>query len=661
MKLIGLCAAGLFLTSLCNAQDELVFQQSSDSESEGVAREFLKNLQPVKSPPKNAAFYSLQSLQSKNLPPLPANPFPELPVYAWGNAYIFDDWDVDYVAMKEQGISLFETTDTASKEGAPMMAADGPTPPGEGGGGVWTNSFSPAYSYSSNELWLEITGVTNNAGYFVVHTPDTNAVDLFATTNLSPTVPELNLTNWLWLLRTAAPQTNIVITNLWPTEGWFRMGTMQDSDSDQLTDAYERLVTHTDPDNWDSDGDGMPDGWEWDSFGNFNQTANGDYDGDSVSNLSEYQQGTDPNSIQFAVDFDYLRVGAGGPLCTFSISSGVPAFIGVLIDSTNFASTSWLPYTSSFTPDLGSTDGRKTVWLTLKGRANSSQGNFWQEFHFIRDTTPPLIVITNPTVSTVLRPTIQLQGYSPEPLRSLRYNIINDLVSLTNQEGHVTKQWFDTNFFELTTNWFACLDIPLASGTNTVSLFATDLAGNISSNVYTYILDYSQAANPVIKLHWPEDGAQLSGGNFTCRGWVDDPTAKVFGSLVNTNGTLSTFALVERNGNFWVENLPLTVGTNVLTLTVTNSAGLTSVTNISVVKSDLVLTMNPIPDLWQPYVSVSGTVSDVSCAVWINDVKAVVNSNGTWSATGVPVNDGGTASFVITAYAPGEQQPNSPN
>jgi hypothetical protein len=44
----------------------------------------------------------------------------------------------------------------------------------------------------------------------------------------------------------------------------------------------------------DSDGDGLPDAWELQYFGNLNQTANGDPDGDGLTNLQEYQQGRNP-------------------------------------------------------------------------------------------------------------------------------------------------------------------------------------------------------------------------------------------------------------------------------------------------------------------------------------------------------------------------------
>ena len=50
-----------------------------------------------------------------------------------------------------------------------------------------------------------------------------------------------------------------VITNLPDTACFLILGTPQDSDGDGLTDAYERLVSKTNPNNADTDGDGISD------------------------------------------------------------------------------------------------------------------------------------------------------------------------------------------------------------------------------------------------------------------------------------------------------------------------------------------------------------------------------------------------------------------
>ncbi len=265
MKLAGLCAAGLLLPLFCSAQE---LQQEVSLSPQFLTLESggqVYELPQVLAPPQSGTFYSLQLT---NFPPLPFNPFPEYPVYSFGDAFIFNDWEVDYVALKEQGFSLFGNTSSKLNQDSLAMESGVPSPPGEGGGGSeeTTNNVPQAYSYTTNDLWLEITGVTNAAAYFTIHTPLTNGVyDLFNTTNLVADVPGLNLTNWIWILRSVAGQTNLVATNLPATqvESYYRLGTMLDSDSDGLTDAYETLVSHTDPNNPDTDGDGISDYWEW--------------------------------------------------------------------------------------------------------------------------------------------------------------------------------------------------------------------------------------------------------------------------------------------------------------------------------------------------------------------------------------------------------------
>jgi len=56
-------------------------------------------------------------------------------------------------------------------------------------------------------------------------------------------------------------------------------------------------------------------------------------------------------------------------------------------------------------------------------------------------------------------------------------------------------------------------------------------------------------------------------------------------------------------------------------------------------------------------VTVTGTISDPTYAVWVNGRKAGKTGEHTWMATDVPVTPGGAALFHMTAYAPSEQQP----
>jgi len=49
--------------------------------------------------------------------------------------------------------------------------------------------------------------------------------------------------------------------------------------------------------------------------------------------------------------------------------------------------------------------------------------------------------------------------------------------------------------------------------------------------------------------------------------------------------------------------------------------------------------------------TVSGTISDGDHAVWINGTNATIHDDHTWNASGVPVNQGGTATLHVRAIA----------
>jgi hypothetical protein len=220
----------------------------------------------------------------------------------------------------------------------------------------------------------------------------------------------------------------------------------------------------------------------------------------------------------------------------------------------------------------------------------------------------------------------------------------------------------DTSTWEFTTNTFQAFDVNLVLGTNLITLHASDLAGNQMTTNFTFILDYSGKTNPpALQLAWPQNEEQIGAGAFTMRGLTDDPTATVQAQVVSTSGNSRTFfGVVERSGVFWVDNIPLAGGTNRVELTIADAAGNSSLTNITVIQSPLTLTMNPVSpvsQLWQPTVNVGGTVSDPACVVWVNGIKGANHGDGTWSASNVPVNQGGAAVFRMMGYSPDDQKP----
>ena len=64
----------------------------------------------------------------------------------------------------------------------------------------------------------------------------------------------------------------------------------------------------------DTDGDGLPDAWEMQYFGNLGQTAGGDPDGDGLTNLQEYQQGRNPTKVAQPDDGNGVNLKVHTPL-----------------------------------------------------------------------------------------------------------------------------------------------------------------------------------------------------------------------------------------------------------------------------------------------------------------------------------------------------------
>jgi hypothetical protein len=404
----------------------------------------------------------------------------------------------------------------------------------------------------------------------------------------------------------------------------------------------------------DTDSDGLPDWWELKYFGGLAQGDTEYYDMDESANSSEYLNGTDPNSIRFSTAYPNNFINASTVNGTITVVGGVPSQMVVLVDAVDHSGVNWVTYTSSFTAILPSSDGPHVIQVGLRGRSTDSEQT-WDKTTIWRDTTAPLVIITNPVSSgTLSRPMIQVQGYSIEPLSNLRYDVSNSLGTQNDLQGLVSLQFYDKNVGCLTTNFFQCYDIDLASGANTITLRATDLAGNVTTKTLTYTL-VSDSVSPGITFRWPQNGMKLCGTTFTVDGLVDDPTANVALTLTPAVGPANAFAgLVERDGHFWFENLPLPDGTSIISVTATDPWNNSATSTMCVTRTSFGLTIDVDQNLLsQSQMSVGGTIESPSYSVRVNGIVAQNYGNGSWFASEVPVSSGGTATFDVSAYPPG--------
>ena len=490
------------------------------------------------------------------------------------------------------------------------------------------------YLWDTNQLWLEVTNVSNGWSYLNLHNATNYVYAIWTTTNL------------------LKPFT--VEAELWPTDTNCQPFVLQNFKRQNL---FVRAEDWTDV---DSDGDGVPDWWSWQYFGTVNiGSTNLDLSGNGYTFAQDYSNNIAPTIFTYTgLEAPNNYVSFSQPTVQLDIT-GSPYYIATLIDADNFSNAVWNAYSgSTVTVNLGTSQGWHEVWVGLRGHGDDSTSAVWQRKRLKLDWTPPALFITNPTNSTVDVPMIQLQGYSPEALSRISYDLSNATGTLTNQQVLVLNQRYDTNTFEFTTNTFQAFDVVLTNGVNTFTLHAADLAGNVSTLVTNFTLDYSAKTNPPsIQITWPQAGVKIAGTSVSVRGQLKDATAAVTCLIMATNGlTNYVNGSVERNGRFWLDNLPLAQGSNLVTILVLDAAGNTSVTNFSLLQDDTVLTMNPPSDLaqlWESSISLNGNISDSTAAIWVNGVAGVNHGDGTWSADNVSTTAGGVAVFDLNAALAG--------
>jgi hypothetical protein len=182
---------------------------------------------------------------------------------------VLDTNDVQQIYDWEEDIYFINPFDTAyaALSSAPSNPSTNSTPDViTGAGYLQSDGVDYGCSYSTNAYFVWITNI--------VTTPSSNGMfnvtfsinggqsgyvyDVFAIGTLP--VP-LSSGTWSWMGQGPSCY-RYTIPNVNSLDCFIILGTPQDSDGDGLTDAYELLVSHTDPHNADSNLDGILDGWE---------------------------------------------------------------------------------------------------------------------------------------------------------------------------------------------------------------------------------------------------------------------------------------------------------------------------------------------------------------------------------------------------------------
>jgi hypothetical protein len=266
------------------------------------------------------------------------------------------------------------------------------------------------------------------------------------------------------------------------------------------------------------------------------------------------------------------------------------------------------------------------------------------------------VTYTSPVNTNTFLPVVQITGSINLNVRTLRLDVTNAAGVTPDLEGFVTQRTVVpglgfTNSPAKYTNAFHCFDVPLTNGANTVALRFTDAYGLTFATTVSFTVDFNASpAAPVGTVLWPANGAQLGTDTFTLRGRLDNPTASVVARLTIDGEEQELGGLVERDGTFWLEDLPAPA-TGPVTLVFTDAGGKARTNTLNLTRSPVSLVLNDPsgPNLWDTAMNLSGSVSDPAYSVWINSVRATVDENGNWTADHVPVNAGGVASFALRA------------
>lgn len=174
--------------------------------------------------------------------------------------------------------------------------------------------------------------------------------------------------------------------------------------------------------------------------------------------------------------------------------------------------------------------------------------------------------------------------------------------------------------------------IALIDGPNTVTVSATDAAGNTGSASVT--VTFSDVPPLEITIDTPAEASVFSAGTVAVSGSISDPAA-----VVSVNGVTATIT----GSQYVANNVPLVEGPNFLTAL--GLRGAESVSASVTVEHNLppeVLITAPTEGavLVGAVVDVEGVVDDLAALLDVNGVAASVAADGRFTATGVPLLEG---------------------
>lgn len=240
-----------------------------------------------------------------------------------------------------------------------------------------------------------------------------------------------------------------------------------------------------------------------------------------------------------------------------------------------------------------------------------------------RDDTPPVLTVTNPVNGTITnQAAISVAGSVHD----------STAVTLTMNGAPVTIGGTGTFNTQYT----------LVEGINTITVIATDAAGNSSTVTRTVRKD---ATAPTLSVSSPIDGTTTNEASILVEGTVHDSTAVA----ITINGT----TVSANPSGVFSYSFSLTEGTNIIAVVATDAAGNSTTVSRTVNRSSVppaITVASPVDGTItnQSTVIVSGTVTSTNTAqLTVNGASVTIGAGGTFS-TSVTLSEG-TNTITITA------------
>lgn len=230
--------------------------------------------------------------------------------------------------------------------------------------------------------------------------------------------------------------------------------------------------------------------------------------------------------------------------------SGTASDSTTLVNTVSVNGTGAILSGESYTAAITLSEGANTVTAT----ATDAGGNTGSSsITVILDTIPPSITL-DPVPSLTNNPQLAITGKIEDASPITAITVNGKSVGTTGQSPYQFSS-----------------DITLTEGSNTITVTATDKAGNTSNSSITVTLD---TIAPVITITLPADGSTVDTSTITVTGTIDDNAA-----TVTVNGINAAVS----NNTFTASGITLIKGANTITVTATDLLGNASSTQITVI------------------------------------------------------------------------------